>query len=315
LFEGATIQDLAKALLRRPTEISWSPVTAIHPDGSKRPFFFLHGDFTGGGFYCLNLARALGPEQPFYALHPHGLDGRPVPASIEGMAADHLATVRALQPQGPYLLGGHCNGGLIAFEMARRLLAAGERVDLLALLDAATGNTWFGAGIIRGLVNVLGAIGGLTPRQRLETFGRLRRRMLWLRQRCGSNHDTRVAVLRRHARGNRVALADLSRRLENEAEAPDASPAMASSPRPRTESLLEMYRQTVDGYIPRWYAGRITLFRSGDGSRWRADLGWRAVAREVEIRVIPGDHLTSVTRHVRVIGEYLNEYLQQVRSP
>ena len=108
-------------------------LAAIHPSSrfspaAKQPFFFLHGDFSGGGFYCRNLARHIDADRPFYALHPHGLHGEETPRTIAAMAASRLEEVRRLQPRGPYLLGGFCNGALVAFEMARLLQAQGETV-------------------------------------------------------------------------------------------------------------------------------------------------------------------------------------------
>ena len=69
-----------------------------------------------------------GPDQPTLIVHPHGLAGDAVPPTIEAMAADRLRAVRAMRPAGPYVIGGHCNGALVAFEMARQLVAAGEEV-------------------------------------------------------------------------------------------------------------------------------------------------------------------------------------------
>lgn len=176
LYRAQTIRQLSDTL-REEAGLASSPVTAVYPDGSNLPFFFLHGDYTGGGFYTLNLAKALGPQQPFYALHPHGLDGRPVPATIEAMAADYLATIRSIRPRGPYLLGGHCNGGLIAFEVAQRLRADGERVDFLALLDAPVSNVRPSARLLYRLVDGLGALQRLTRPERRERYVRLRQRL------------------------------------------------------------------------------------------------------------------------------------------
>lgn len=310
-YEGATVQHLAQALLRGAPEATWSPVTAIQAEGSRRPFFFLHGDLTGGGFYCLNLARALGPDQPFFALHPHGLNGWSGPASIEAMAADHLATVRALQPHGPYLLGGHCNGGLIAFEMAQRLRAQGERVDFLALMDGSIENTSFGAGIVWGLVDRLGAIRGLVPEERSTRFvrlrertrelrGRARRYRLRLRELSGSSLDSWVATLSRKARrGSRGLAGMFSRR------------GKAAPPR---EDLHEIYRRAIVGYVPRWYAGPVTLFCSDDGRTRGLGLKWRAVAPQLEVHPMPGDHDGYITRHVQVLAERLGACLQKVQA-
>src|SRR5206468_3949541 len=105
--------------------------------GTRPPLFFLHGDFSGGGFYSHGLARSLGADQPFYAVHPHGLDRSPVPDSIEAMARERLVALREARPHGPYFLAGHCNGALVAVEMARELLAENEEVPLVVIMDAA----------------------------------------------------------------------------------------------------------------------------------------------------------------------------------
>jgi thioesterase domain-containing protein len=103
----------------------------------------LHGDFLGGGFYCLKLARQLGADQPFYALAPHGVSGAPLLTTVQAMAADHLERVRAVQPKGPYLLGGYCHGAVVSFEMAQQLQAQGQTVGLLVLLDPMPVNVGF----------------------------------------------------------------------------------------------------------------------------------------------------------------------------
>jgi thioesterase domain-containing protein len=113
-----------------------APVLTLNGEGARPPVFFLHGDFTGGGFFAKSLAQALGPEWPFYAVHPHGLIDPRIPASIEAMAADRLASLRALRPHGPYVLGGHCAGALVALEMARTLVREGESVPAVFVIDA-----------------------------------------------------------------------------------------------------------------------------------------------------------------------------------
>jgi thioesterase domain-containing protein len=51
------------------------------------------------------------------------------------MADHYLGLIREVQPRGPYLLGGASMGGMVAYEMARQLEMAGERVALLTLMD------------------------------------------------------------------------------------------------------------------------------------------------------------------------------------
>jgi len=82
------------------------------------------------------LAQALGPDQPLYGLRALGLseDVRPYDR-IEDIARHHVRAIRAVQPAGPYRLIGHSFGSKVAFEMARQLVAAGDAVPLLVVLD------------------------------------------------------------------------------------------------------------------------------------------------------------------------------------
>ncbi|MEO8486572.1 MAG: amino acid adenylation domain-containing protein [Betaproteobacteria bacterium] len=135
MFADDTIAGLARTL-REGSRGPEAPILAVNAGGSRSPFVYLHGDFMGGGFYSRTIAHALGEDQPTLIVHPHGLVEDTIPATIEAMAADRLAELRAIQPTGPYLVGGHCNGGLVAFEMARQLVAAGESVPIVVLIEA-----------------------------------------------------------------------------------------------------------------------------------------------------------------------------------
>jgi thioesterase domain-containing protein len=89
----------------------------------------------------VNLARSLGPEQPFYGLHaPFGAtiggEEKTVGATIEEMAAHYITAIQTVQPQGPYLLGGWSLGGVIALEMAQQLQRQGHDIGVLAIIDS-----------------------------------------------------------------------------------------------------------------------------------------------------------------------------------
>jgi amino acid adenylation domain-containing protein len=135
LFENATIEKLGK-IVSQPTNLSSdSPLVAIQSSGSKIPFFCVHA--AGGDIIAyLNLAKKLGVEQPFYALEQTPNQLEPEIMSLEETAAYYLKEVRAVQPEGPYLLGGWCYGGVVAFEMAQQLQRQGQTVDLLVVIDA-----------------------------------------------------------------------------------------------------------------------------------------------------------------------------------
>jgi thioesterase domain-containing protein len=75
---------------------------------------------------------------PVYGIQAQGLDGGREPTrSLPQLAAHYIELMRTVAPQGPYLLAGHSLGGLIAYEMARQLDAAGKTVGLLAVFDTA----------------------------------------------------------------------------------------------------------------------------------------------------------------------------------
>ncbi|MER5481516.1 amino acid adenylation domain-containing protein [Streptomyces sp. NPDC002734] len=104
--------------------------------GARRPLFCVHPG-TGVGWSYAGLARHLGDDQPLYALQARALsEPGHRPRSVEEMADDYLERIRQVQPWGPYRLLGWSFGGIVAHAMAVRLRAAGERVELLALMDA-----------------------------------------------------------------------------------------------------------------------------------------------------------------------------------
>lgn len=131
LFQAPTVAQLAELIRQEGWATPTDSLVAIQAAGSKPPFFCVPGNL-GNVFTDLgDLARHLDPEQPFYALQ----DGVQNPANIERLAAHYLAEIRTVQPEGPYLLGGICSGGMVAFEMAQQLRRQGQAVELLAVIE------------------------------------------------------------------------------------------------------------------------------------------------------------------------------------
>jgi phthiocerol/phenolphthiocerol synthesis type-I polyketide synthase E len=135
LFEAPTIGELAQVLRRDTAPAGWSPLVAIQPNGSRPAFFCMHG--AGGNVLIYReLSKLLGDDQPFYGLQSQGLDGDVPPlARIEDMASLYVKEIRRVRPNGPYLIGGYCMGGTIAYEVAQQLRSQGQDVALLALFD------------------------------------------------------------------------------------------------------------------------------------------------------------------------------------
>ncbi len=138
LFQGATIEHLAN-LVRGATDVDKSILRAIQEHGSQPPFFatVLPGVNALG---YLNLSKHMGSDQPFYMLQSPGpgprVARRPyTPAEYEQVASDYIRAMRSVQPNGPYYVGGMCEGARIAFEIVRLLESQGQEVNLLAVLD------------------------------------------------------------------------------------------------------------------------------------------------------------------------------------
>ena len=133
-FRDGTIASLA-ALIRDGYRSGDSPDLVLMKSGSRRPLFVVH-TIGGNLFHYYELARHLHAEQTVYGLQARGVFGAGRPdRTIEAVAAHCLESMRTVQPGGPYLIAGFSSGGVVAYEMAQQLTAAGEQVALIALLD------------------------------------------------------------------------------------------------------------------------------------------------------------------------------------
>ena len=280
---AVTVEELAAGLQRPAREAAQGrrPYIArnVDPRATRPPFFFLHGDYGGGGLYCLQLAVHLGRDQPLYAIAPHGLDGEPLPPTIEAMAAERLGTLRALQPTGPYFLGGYCNGAIVAFEMARQLWAGGERVERLVLVTPVV----------------------FPPLASLESVGRLK--SVSLRALPALVRDGlawRLRSLPSRWPGRKIPPPPRS-----------SHPGVAAAAAAREQLTVE-YSRRMRTYWPRPYPGTVTLLHTRPvTARAASDPSgpWSRLAARVEAQAIPGEHLSCITTHVRELGRCIRACL------
>ncbi|HWB85710.1 MAG TPA: amino acid adenylation domain-containing protein [Bryobacteraceae bacterium] len=135
ILRGPTVEQLAEMLRRDAPSGMGTSLVPIQTNGKRQPFFCVPGA-GGNAIYLYNLARRLGPDQPFYGLQGVGMDGEAAPhTTVEAMATHYIESIRTVQPEGPYCLGGHSLGGLVAFEMAQQLQRGGQDVALVAVVD------------------------------------------------------------------------------------------------------------------------------------------------------------------------------------
>jgi amino acid adenylation domain-containing protein len=273
-----------------------SPVTRYNEHGHRTPFVFFHNDALGEGLFCRRLATALGPDRPLIALAPHGSAGLPVLTTIESMAADHLRRIRELQPTGPYLIGGFCAGGLVAYEIARRLRSEGETIENVVLVNASAPprrSVLFGDALLRRV--------GLDPRIAPGPRAALCWTLVRLFDSIGSGPRATLRFLagRLSAVGRRLTGAPIARLNEPEPVNPDPS---ESETRSYFANLIAAYT-----YHPDRYEGDI-IFMWGDQqppTPGGPTTGWDRVAPAMRVVSIPGRHLSPVKDGVENLGRQI----------
>jgi len=283
LFQNPTIAELAVVLCSNRQPGTGSSIVAIQPDGFRPPLWLVHG--AGGGMFWgyNNLARHLGPEQPVFAFKSRGLDGQEEFDNVPALADAYLADLRDFQPRGPYCLGGYCFGGIVAYEMARRLRDAGEDIPFLGLINSTAPNSsysrfrWTPISALKFVKNVF-----------LRSFYTWRAHpekvpgFLWWKARSLAKRFGGMAPVV-HTAPSCESLSpedwiDLSQYSEAE------------------RRVWQKHLQALRQYQPQPYAGQVTLFRSpvhllrcSFDSRY----GWEDLALGgVNQRVIPGAHET-----------------------
>ena len=293
LFEASTVEQLAALMRQSEWSPSWRSLVPIQPHGSKPPIVLVTG--AGGNVLSFaDLARVLGSDCPTYGLQARGLDGNEAPLTrIEDIAAHYIDELRTVQPHGPYRLVGACIGGVISFEMAHQLLARGEPIGLLAMLDA-----WPPRAARRGT-----RVSSPHPAVVSLEFA-LRRLLMYGRKLATLASKERWAFLVEKAKRFRTLIIQRNRLSEVRSEI-------------RRTVVERANLQGLRHYVLRPYPGQILYISAGrrDVSS-RQDL--RAVWREyalggVEVYSLPvetsGQML--VEPYVRGLADYLTTYLQR----
>jgi amino acid adenylation domain-containing protein len=254
-----------------------SCLVPAQPGGTQLPLFLVAG-FQGQDDTLLVLSRIiphLGPDQPVYGLRPRWVQGGELYSSVEEEAREYLDELRVVQPDGPYLLGGYCLSGLVAFEMARQLLREGERVALLALIDTErpTATRTFVANV-------------------------------WARwERARHRFAVIWDLLRLNDRSKSRAARNLIRTKTKRLIRPSTTEI---SPEEAFYRSRMGYQRLIRDYVPTPYPGRITLIVNEDLYRSDRYRGWRGIpVGELFVKRAPGDHITMFTQHAQELARLL----------
>ncbi|MGH8019233.1 MAG: non-ribosomal peptide synthetase, partial [Opitutaceae bacterium] len=243
LFAAPTIERLARRFETNAADEHAVGANALRGSGSGTPLFHMPG-LGGFGFLPAAMARQIGKDRRFFdGLQHRGVDGRQKPLDrVETIAANLIAQIREVCPSGPYSLTGYCYGGVVAYEVARQLTAAGEKVKGVVMWDSFPARCWrwrSPTGILRALRRRLA---GSTPAERFTFF----------RKQAGRLRGT----------SKRMAKRALGRR-----DLPGPAAREGLSPGIR-ETIIADYR-ALGAYKPRPYAGPVLLLRTKENERER----------------------------------------------
>ena len=271
LFAADTPRSLAARLDQISTGTGPQCLIPLRPGAGHPPFFCVHA-IGGQAIGFRTFARLMAPGRAVYGIQALELSGGHPADSLEEMAERYAAAVERAFPSGPYHLGGHSMGALVAYEMACRLAARGRPVGLVAALDDGPGlcpwlsgwetfRPWrMAANLPRWVERTVRQVG---PRQMLRELGR--RFGNRLRGRAGGVHE--VVDPRRYL--------------------------------PSHRPVLESHYRLARAYRPGPYPGKVWVFRARIQPMWggpAAELGWGPLAGGgVDVTTVPGDHETIVT--------------------
>ncbi|MBI3885787.1 MAG: amino acid adenylation domain-containing protein [Opitutae bacterium] len=308
LFQAPTVAQLARLIAQSESAAAdCSSLVALQQKGARPPVFFVHGAGGGNLWTYTNLVPHLGPDQPIYALESRAMRGGAEFARLDEMAASYVREIRTVQPHGPYLLGGYCFGGNVAYEMARQLADAGELVALLALLDSAPVDEsyrripwWRPVFLFRFTVNTVYWLQDFlhqTPVER-RRFVRRKFRTLWRRLTRSLAHRSRPPS----------------------AEDFDLDEVIDVALFPEIEvQLWKTHLRALWTHQSGRYAGRVTLFRTRGQPflcSFDPQFGWGALAAGgVDVVNVPGAHENIFMEpHVRVLSARLRRCLDAAQA-
>jgi len=295
LFQAPTVDQLVNLLRDEGWKPSWLSLVPLQLKGSKPPLFCVHG--IGGNILSFHdLICHLGTDQPFYGLQSQGLDGKQtIPEKLEEIAAYYLEEIHTVQPHGPYYLMGLSAGGVVAFEMAQQLQVQGEKVALLAFIDTYEPAT------DSDVVNPVPFWAEVSFYLQIFSIPRLL-------------VGVKNVLLAQTQRKIQRLFAKMVRRFY----------LYLDSPVPHSLRYVEVREaifQAHDNYIPKFYPGRIVLFRATETAlayvenQQHRTRGWSKLAGQgLEVYDIPGRHSLELEPYAGDLAKQLSEVLERTQQ-
>ncbi len=262
--------------------------------GTGTPFFFCHGDYTTRGLFALRLMDMIEADRPIYLLHFYQDLHRP-DLTIEEVAASYVAEIRNVLGEDAVVIGGYCNGGLVAWELTHQLRRAGVHVRALMLVETPSLNA---RPACRALHRAITLAGHVVPGHAGAVLQQEGMRALWHRMR---GHGTFQSLFQHVA-------TRAWRRLTQPGLKP-AHAVAAEEPSPHW-----LYQRTLSRYVPPRLDVPLTCYIALDGRLTDTDARyWRALSPQVKPVDLPGTHHSIVTSEAAALAKAMQETL--ARTP
>lgn len=295
------IETLAAEIVHEVIDESASLLT-IQEGGSRTPFFYLHGDLLGGGFYTLRLSRALGGDQPLYVLPPQHVHDDSETPTIEQMAAAHLEAIRTVRPSGPYIIGGFCLGAIVAYELAQQIVASGEMVEMVVLIDAEPEDKPLQA--VRRFCEIFARLFRWNDHVQLERFRQ------WALLRAKFGWWWKLDVSEKF----RSVMRKIRKRIVSTSSRQPSTTSTVQDPRMPERDVASSFLWAATGYRAKPYRLPMSVLLSEDllerGDH--LDRAWRRLAHKAEVCQLKGSHLECITAHVGNLAETIDRCLRRV---
>lgn len=321
LFQYPTIKALADKIasdLRKKFSSGnsrgkdWRYLREFQPGKGNSPVYMVPGAISGEVdvefFFYARLAHFVGADYPFYGLRPKGADGHEEPHfTVREMAKDYVDEIRLFQPNGPYYLAGACIGGVVAYEMACRLDALGERV-FLALLDTVRPNLEI---YLKYRTQPWLERYESCKRQWAENYYIQRAGYHW-REVKQRSWDDRLAYLRRRGVS---ALSDIEQSLIGVVQGRPSPNVPAPQAEVQASREVMRFRRAYESalrrYRPRHYRGKIIMLNAEAVVReFGRCAGWKDRAGgPIEEHILPGDHISLFRQDVKLLAARLRDCL------
>jgi amino acid adenylation domain-containing protein len=303
-FGHSTLAEMASQIDEageRPSRPPEQRLVSLASGGSGTPFFWAHG--VGGEVVSYGrLSEHMAAARPVFGFQPDWSPTKGDETSIEALATQYVKELRAVQPSGPYYLGGFCSAALLALEMARQLEAAGEKVGLLAALDYVIKPT------ARSFANPADLLAFATNAPR------------WLTEDAIVS-GSREMLARALSRLRRLKRALLNAGVAG-APAVDVRDQLGMWRFPsHSVPMLNAYYTAFRRYEPKPIKGRVTLFLPRTSpllGPWRRspDGDWGGIATGgVQTHRVRGSHFTMlIDPFAAALGSLLNEAIEEAEA-